>query len=293
MSTSTEVPEAVLGQARRVAATAAHRAGVEFRDLRDLSELRQAADLFDRTWASDNGSYMPLNLLRALSHAGCHVSAAVAEDGRMVGALVAFLGIHEGRTALHSHMLAVASDARGRNIGYALKLHQRVWSLERGIDVVTWTFDPLMSRNAYLNLTQLGARVAEYLPDFYGRMADSINVADESDRMLAAWSLVDERTLAATSATSGERAARARSELGDVLLEVGLDDMPVTRESAADVLLCCIPSNIDAIRRSDFQLALRWRRSLRRSILDALDRGYRVDGFLRQGCYLLRRSGPD
>jgi predicted GNAT superfamily acetyltransferase len=293
MATSTEVPEAVLGQARRVAAAAARRAGVELRDLHDLPELRSAVDLFDRTWASDNGSYMPLNLLRALSHAGCHVSAAVAEDGRMVGAVVAFLGIQEGRTALHSHLLTVVPDARGRNIGCALKLHQRAWSLERGIDLVTWTFDPLMGRNAYLNLTRLGARVAEYLPDFYGEMADSINAADESDRMLAAWWLADERTLAATAAAaSGDRTAGAGSGLGDVVVEVGLDDVPVARESAAEVLLCCIPGDIEAIRRRDVELALRWRRSLRRAILDALDRGYRVDGFLREGCYLLRRSRP-
>lgn len=289
MSTSVDVPAAVLEQARAVAAAAARRAGVEFRDLHELPELRSAVDLFDRTWASDSGSYMPLNLLRALAHAGCHVSAAIA-GRRTLGALVGFLGIYDGRTTLHSHMLAVAGDARSRNIGYALKLHQRTWCLERGIELVTWTFDPLMSRNAYLNLAQLGAEVAEYLPDFYGKMGDSINAADESDRLLAAWWLADERTVAATSAASGDRRSSADREGAEVVLEMDPDGAPVPRESESDTLLCCIPRDIDAIRRHNFDLALRWRRALRRAILEAIERGYRIDGFDREGCYLLRRS---
>ena len=79
----------------------------------------------------------------------------------------------------------------GRHVGFALKLHQRAWCLDRGITLLEWTYDPLVARNAYFNLGKLGARVAEYLPDFYGVMGDGINRYDESDRILVHWSLED------------------------------------------------------------------------------------------------------
>ena len=76
-------------------------------------------------------------------------------------------------------------------MGFALKLHQRAWCLDRGITLMEWTYDPLVARNAYFNLSKLGATVAEYLPDFYGVMGDGINRFDESDRILVHWPLED------------------------------------------------------------------------------------------------------
>lgn len=283
-----ETPD-VLAQAARVAAQAAERAGVEVRDLHELEELRQMVDLFDRTWTSDEGSYMPLNLLRALAHAGNHVSSAL-ESGRVVGALVGFFGSYRGQNALHSHMLAVAPATRGRSVGYALKLHQRAWALQRGIQVATWTFDPLMSRNCYINLTRLGAQAAEYLPDFYGRMGDSINAADESDRILAAWWLASERVIAATSGVRRDETSLLAAGRPATVLQVGPGDRPITSDRQGDLLLYCVPTDIDAIRRRDPPLALEWRRALREALGGALAAGYEVETFLRRGCYVLRRS---
>jgi len=289
MPAQATAPDHVFEQARRVAAEAAERARVEFRDVHELHELQLIVDLFDRIWSSDKGSYMPLNLARALAHAGSHISAAV-DDGEVVGALVGFLGSYEGQHALHSHMLAVSPAMRGRNIGYALKLHQREWSLESGIAVITWTFDPLMSRNSYLNLTQLGAEASEYLPNFYGPMADSINAADESDRILAAWWLAGERAMTATNGARPDEASLIGDMNPTTVLRVGPRDRPVTKPSTGEALLCYIPTDIDAVRRRNARLALEWRRALRHVIGDGLAAGYEIDAFFRRGCYLLRRS---
>jgi predicted GNAT superfamily acetyltransferase len=284
-------PEEVLAQARRVAAAAAARAGVEVRDLHELGELRSLTELFDRTWASDRGSYLPLNLLRALTHAGGHASAAL-NGGRIVGGLFGFLGFHEGELALHSHLLAVAAEARGRGIGYVLKLHQRAWSLERGIQVVTWTFDPLVSRNCYLNLTRLGAEAARYLPHFYGDLADAINAGDESDRILAVWRLAGGRATAAAGGARLDEAALAGAAPIETALAVGPGDRPLAAApQGAATVLCQVPADIEAIRRRDPALALAWRRALREALVGALASGYRVEAFLRSGHYVLRRPG--
>ncbi len=86
--------------------------------------------------------------------------------------------------ALHSHIAGRRRGLGRPHVGFALKLHQRAWALRRGVPEIAWTFDPLVSRNAYFNLVKLGARPVEYLPNFYGVMDDGINGGDETDRLL-------------------------------------------------------------------------------------------------------------
>ena len=95
---------------------------------------------------------VPPELLRAFSKAGNYIAGAFAGD-ELVGATIAFHSTPE-RHALHSHIAGVAPGLVGRSVGYAMKLHQRGWALARGIDVIEWTFDPLVARNAYFNVRQ-------------------------------------------------------------------------------------------------------------------------------------------
>ncbi len=269
--------------ARRVAANAARAAQITVSAIGGLEDLTEVARLFDLVWSG--GSYMPANFLRALAHSSNYVGAAYAE-GRMVGALVGFRGMYQERPALHSHMLAVLPELRSRRIGYALKLHQRQWALEREIETVTWTFDPLVSRNAYLNLTKLGAEGREYLTNFYGRMEDSINYGDESDRLFVVWPLASRHAIAVTEgklmiAPAGSRTA--------TVLAPGPDGEPLMTAASADVLICRIPADIAKLRRDDVELARAWRLALRRMLGGALEAGYRATGFTRAGSYTLTR----
>ncbi|MEV7969420.1 GNAT family N-acetyltransferase, partial [Sphaerisporangium sp. NPDC088356] len=167
--------------------------GVVLRELHFIEEFEDVFRLFDGIWHPDpGGAPITVELMRALSHAGNYVVGAYEGD-RLAGASVGFLAAPAGRV-LHSH---VTGTSDGRGIGFALKLHQRAWALSRGLERITWTFDPLVRRNAHFNLTKLGARPEEYLPSFYGAMEDAINGGDESDRMLAIWRLNEPHVLAA------------------------------------------------------------------------------------------------
>ncbi len=128
-----------------------------------------------------------IELLRALGHTGGYVAGAFS-DNRMVGGSLGFLGRHHGELVLHSHITGILPGVRKTGLGRQMKLHQREWAAEQGLDTIIWTFDPLVRRNAWFNIGVLGARVDAYLVDFYGQMADSVNGHDPSDRLLVAWS---------------------------------------------------------------------------------------------------------
>ena len=106
---------------------------------------------------------MTLELLRAFTKAGNYVGGAF-DGGRLVGACVGFFHA-PAEDALHSHIAGVAPGLTGRNVGFALKLHQRAWALLRGVSEIAWTFDPLVSRNAYFNLVKLGAPAGRVPPE--------------------------------------------------------------------------------------------------------------------------------
>lgn len=160
---------------------AAARAGVVIRELREIGEFEQVYRLFDEIWHPEPANVpVTVELMAGFAHTGNYVAGAFAGDA-LVGASVGFLASGE---ALHSH---VTGAVIGRGVGYALKLHQRAWCRERGLARITWTFDPLVRRNAHFNLVKLGARPEAYLTEFYGAMADAINEGDASDRLLAVW----------------------------------------------------------------------------------------------------------
>jgi len=280
------VEPSLLDQARSDATTAAAYAGVEAVEVHDLDDLRTVSDLFSSIWGRVGDTQLvPFELLRAMSHGGNYISAAV-RDGTIVGAAFGFRAAHHGEPALHSHVLGVAGGRRSRGVGFALKQHQRRWCLERGIQVMTWTFDPLVRPNAWLNLARLGADVDEYLPHFYGRMDDAMNSGD-SDRLLIRWDLLSDRAVAAAR----RDLAVADDELLDryepVLTDVAGAPKVVALDAGA--VRCQVPDDIVGVRAKDLDLAARWRISLREVMAPRLEDGFSVDGIHRDGWYLLSR----
>jgi predicted GNAT superfamily acetyltransferase len=173
--------------AEHVAVTVAR--DVEVHAVDGVAELRAVEALFAAIWRT-GPDRPPVNadVLRALAHTGCYVAGAYLGD-RLVGASAGFLGGADGDLHLHSHITGVDPAFQGRHIGQALKLHQRAWCLDRGIDVVTWTFDPLVRRNGWFNLHRLGADIVEFHRDFYGDMSDGVNAGEPSDRCVVRWRL--------------------------------------------------------------------------------------------------------
>jgi predicted GNAT superfamily acetyltransferase len=277
----------IAARASDQAETAAERAAVEIASVDDPREIREVSALFDEVWGTDaDSAILPAGVLRALAHAGNYAAAAY-RDGEMVGAVVGFLGLDAWGPYLHSHILGVSARSRGANVGFALKLHQRAWALRASIRKVTWTFDPLVRRNAYFNLQKLGARAGHYYEDFYGAMSDGINAGDESDRVLIVWDLDDER-----AERAGDRdLAEPASDCSDVALAEGGGGEPVVADVGGRTVVCATPADIVAMRRTDPGLALRWRRALRETLGRYMSDGYSVSGFTRSGLYVLDRDG--
>ena len=213
--------------------------------------VARAAALFREIWATSD-SPVASNLIRAVDHAGGYAFAAYDGDA-MVGASVAFLGGEPGDVYLYSHITGVVTQRSG--LGRALKLHQRSWCLERGIERVVWTFDPLVRRNAGFIVNALGARPTRYLVDFYGPMDDGINRGDETDRLLVEWHLVT----------------------------------PPPDEPAE--LTVGVPDDVEALRRDSPDAAREWRHRVRAELGGAFAEGRRVVGFDDRG-YLLSAPGP-
>lgn len=156
------------------------------RELTSVAQVVDAARVFDLVWPGEHAT-MPSNILRALEHSGNYV-VGIYDGAEMIGASAAFFGPPSSRS-MHSHITGVLPGHQGRGIGRMLKEHQRQWALERGVGHITWTFDPLIARNAHFNLRVLGARASAYLVNQYGDMADDINRGDASDRLMVSWAL--------------------------------------------------------------------------------------------------------
>jgi predicted GNAT superfamily acetyltransferase len=263
--------------ARRAAADAGQ---LTVTDLRELTEQQAAAELLCRVWgARSPDQLINVATLRALAHSGNYVVGGY-QDGKLIAASVAFLGIDH----LHSHITGVDRTEQSAGVGYALKQHQRAWSLARGIPAVRWTFDPLVRRNAYFNLHKLGASAREYLPDFYGAMNDGVNTGDTTDRLYISWELASPTAIAAAHGHVSDVDFRAR---GAAVLLDRIDDEPVPRPADGSILLVAMPTDIEALRARDLNAGLRWRRAVREALGAAFIRGYEVRDVTRDGYYVL------
>jgi predicted GNAT superfamily acetyltransferase len=293
MRTAVAPPPALVDDAASSAAKAAARAGVEIVLLEEVGDFRRGATLLADIWGSESESALvSKDVLRALAHSGNYVAGAFL-DGRLVGLSVGFLGQRSGHPHLHSHISGIAADAQQRHIGFALKQHQRMWTLQQGVDRVIWTFDPLVRRNAYFNLAKLGATITEFHQNFYGDMTDGINAGDESDRVVVEWALLSRGAVAAASDDEGH--GHGTEPVGDVVLHERSDGRPevaqtdvMTSDSAR--LAAWVPPDAIDLRRRDPQLALEWRRALRRTVGRAIQAGYTATNMTRTGWYELERG---
>ena len=174
------------------ARAAAEAAGIMLRPLASPGDADLVRSLVAEVWGDES---MPRALVVAFQHAGAILYGAEAPSGT-IGFVLGFAGL-DGGLHLHSHMLAVSPGWQSRGVGYALKLAQRAACLDQGVEEVRWTYDPLVAKNAWINLVKLGAWGARFLPDFYGEMPDLINRGDASDRFEVRWRLSSARALRA------------------------------------------------------------------------------------------------
>ena len=231
---------------------------ISIRPLTSLPDQDLGRMIFDKTWAMDAGTEITPNLLQAMIHSGAYLSGAFV-DGECVGAAFAFPAT-TGGLHLHSHMTAVLDSFRDKGIGYALKVDQYKWAKQNNYKEITWTFDPLVARNAKLNILKLGVDISAYYPNFYGDMPDELNAGDESDRVMASLKVVGDTPTSRSVISTPDKSA----------------------------VLIAIPDDIVAIRGKDLAENLRWRRSVRDEFVSALARGGKVIGFSANNEYVVQ-----
>lgn len=217
-----------------------------------------AIEIFDKVWPTNSGTQFQKNLLRAMVYGGSYLSGAFFRE-KLVGAAIAFPAF-TNHLYLHSHMTAVLSEYRDQGVGYALKIDQWNWAKKMNYSYLTWTFDPLVRRNAKFNIVKLGVDISAYYPNFYGAMSDALNAGDESDRLMVLW-----RT------DKDEPKAR---EL-------------VTNPKPDDVLIE-IPEDIVAIRSKNQDESMKWRRRVRDQFLAAFEKNGKTVGFSTNNEYVVR-----
>lgn len=260
------------------------------KELGDVAALTEASTVFRKIWGPTDQNQMGVAILRALSHSGNYIVGAY-DGSRLVGALAGFFGRDDASLQLHSHILGVLPDTQSRSVGFALKEHQRAWALSHGITTVTWTFDPLVRRNAFFNVTKLGAAITRYFSNFYGEMNDDINGREESDRVLIEWRLDSEQAIAASTLSLPEPdVSSLKAEGASEVLIVAADGGPHLNDVSSSTLLVRVPEDIVALRRIDNRLATRWRHALRAVLGSALNDGYTTVGMTRSGYYVLSRT---
>jgi predicted GNAT superfamily acetyltransferase len=277
------------GAAERAAELAARTAGVRVREIAELDGLQAVCRLYDRIWRPDpSNPPVTTELLRALTKAGNYVAGAF-DGAELVGAGVAFFSAPVG-TAMHSHVTGVSPVAAGRSVGFALKLHQRAWAMQRGVGQITWTFDPLVSRNAYFNLVKLGAEAIEYLPNFYGGVNDGINGTGDTDRLLVQWELNAATVVAASEGRISPADADAERSRGAVIALARSDQgWPVPGELAGETALVAVPHDVEGLRRAHPECAQQWRVAVRDVLSTTMAGGGAVAGFDKSGWYVVRR----
>jgi predicted GNAT superfamily acetyltransferase len=249
---------------------------IEIRPLASVQDAKDAAALIDRVWGEER--IVTPALLRALGAHGNPVIGAW-RGVEMVGTQMGFVGITEEGPILHSHITGVAPGLEHRGVGFALKLAQREWCLAHGVGVVTWTFDPMIARNAYFNLVKLGALGVGFHRDYYGEMADTINIGERSDRLEVRWELRTQRVVRALEGAPSP----APDRHGRVILQEQ-EGRPVRSDPGwgdEGHVIVGVPSDYLGLREGDRDLARAWRDAVAGVLEEAFERGYRATGFVR------------
>ena len=268
---------------------------IEIRRLRSLYEYRECERLQTEVWGNVGVSS---EVLIVTQKCGGVVLGAITK-GKVLGFLYAFLGRYHGRVVHWSHMMAVEKRHRNKGLGFRMKLAHRKMALQEGIKAICWTYDPLQSRNAALNIARLGVQVEEYLPDCYGSFPSLIEKGLPSDRFVVSWQI------------GSARVARCLHRVRLRPINLNLPRINETRRNEAGFivnrgisfsfaeprLLLEIPTNTDEMRGRALKLARQWRLDARRMFQSAFESGYRVLDFVitgaggdRRAFYILSRA---
>lgn len=250
---------------------------VRIRPLTSSADYAACVELQELVWGAGDETISPI-MLQVSQKVGAIAAGAFDDKGRLLGCVFGLTGLRNGRVVHWSHMLAVRPEARDQGIGRRLKRYQRARLLAMGVSTMYWTFDPLVARNAHLNLNRLGAAIEEYVPDMYGSGEKSpVDRGIGTDRFIVRWDL---HRRARTGPREAIRAAL--SPVVNAIEGAGGESVPAELPLPKSTLVRVgIPSDIHALRDRDPEQARVWRSTTRRAFLYYMKRGYRIRRFHR------------
>jgi predicted GNAT superfamily acetyltransferase len=230
--------------------------GVAIRRVETQAEYEECVRIQDETWGAGFSERVPAAILKVGQYIGGVTAAAFdrsEKNGSMLGFVFGMTGVRDGQLVHWSDMLAVRPEARNHGVGRRLKLYQRELVAELGVTQILWTFDPLVARNAHLNLNSLGARVTDYVSDMYGADTGSaLHQGIGTDRFVVTW-------------------------------EIGGDEAGPHGPARGDDIIVAIPGDIQELIATAPETARGWRETTRAAFLTHMRDGYRVTGFDRAG----------
>jgi len=271
------------------------RPAIAIRDLVSVDEIQKVEAVEKEVWSLSDRDVSPTTLLVALKAAGAILLGAFDGDA-MIGFAFGVPAYEQGHVSIHSHMVAVLPEYRDLDLGYKLKLAQRDRALAMGLKQMTWTFDPLQSRNAHFNFAKVGTVSDRYEVDFYGNQSSSVLHQNGTDRLWLTWPMTSERVR--------RRLQNPHASLDPLpaippLVRFDVDGRPVRgdlSEALARQRICIeIPGNIVSMETKNAALAVDWRAATRWAFTEALKAGFFVLEYYRSvrgqqgpGAYLLQ-----
>jgi predicted GNAT superfamily acetyltransferase len=249
-------------------------AGITIRPLGALAEFQACVALQERVWGDGFSEAVPVSLLQAASYVGGLAIGAFDRDHALLGFVFGLTGVQDGRTVHWSHLLGVLDSARNLGLGRMLKEHQRAELARRGIPEMLWTFDPLVAKNAHLNLNLLGARVVRFTSNMYGITATPLHGGLPTDRFVVACA-----TSGAVPARHGPIVEAADAPV--LTLEPHAGDATVDTRHPPPRIRLEIPTDFQQIMTVSAARAAEWHANVRAHLQWALAHGYAVTGLHR------------
>jgi predicted GNAT superfamily acetyltransferase len=256
------------------------------KNLHTVKDLEAVYELEARIWSVEEA--VPVNhTVATVKNGGFVLGAFLGEE--LIGFQYSFPGFDGTKVYLCSHSLGIHPEYRALGIGEKLKYAQKQTALEKGYDLISWTYDPLETVNANLNLHKLGAVCTQYIENAYGEMSDHMNAGIPSDRFLVEWRIQD---------NCPER--RWSAEVLPRAIETGTaDGLAVPENVKLDYenkkILIPVPGNFQDIKKRDIELALKWRKSTKEAFAHYLSKGWIVKDLIKdvtaenQYLYLLKK----
>lgn len=271
------------------------------RPFRTVDDYRECVALQEATWGEGFSERVSAAVLQVAQRLGGVSAGAYDGAGRLAGFVFGMTGIDDEGLLHWSDMLAVRQELRDIGLGRRLKMYQREQLLSRGVERMIWTWDPLQSRNAYLNLVRLGAVAREYRRDMYGETDSVLHRGIGTDRLLALWRMRSprvERRLAGEREAGVPTIDDAEQALDAASVTAAGDPVPgrARTDLAASVVSVAVPARVDPLKKRDLPLACAWREATRAAFESYLERGYEVRELVRKADvshYLLVEGAGD